>query len=267
MDTKFEVQYLGDMKPENLLWFKNDAAGKDPRGILQICDFGLGRFHGRDSRSKIPAETVVASPTYEPPECKLRLPVSRAYDLWSLACVYLEFITWLLKSAAQIEDFSNFRGRPAISTGIDEDSFYTIVRDNNGHQEAIVNVKVCKWVDDLHADEKCSQLIHDLLDCTMNDLLVIDAKERIPARLLFEKLNGFVVRAKNDSDYMLKAVARQHKSRSNSAPEVIQKSPVKPHQGRHASHTNGSPPSHLPKDLVLRHVDTPSKTWPSGRPD
>lgn len=38
----------GDIKPQNILFFMN---GKEC--ILKLADFGLGRFHGRDSRSKV----------------------------------------------------------------------------------------------------------------------------------------------------------------------------------------------------------------------
>lgn len=281
-DTKLSVRKgeelygrHGDIKPENILWFKNDIAFQDNRGILQIADFGLGRFHGRDSRSRIPAETVVASPTYEPPECKLQLPVSRAYDMWSLGCLYLEFITWLLKGAQKIEDFSDFRGRIAVSTQIDEDNFFTIVRDN-GTQEAVVNEKVCEWVEDLHANEKCSQLIHDLLECTMDDLLIIDAKERLKARWLHQKLLGFLKQAETDQEYMLTPVPRQpRQTRSNSSPEVFQKPKNKTKLRKATNHTGGPSTSiqtfqktisNIP-DLVQRHKKTPARTWPSGRPD
>jgi serine/threonine protein kinase len=78
----------GDIKPENILWFQETPDTDDEAGILQIADFGLGRFHGRESRSNVHPDGVVGSPTYEPPECKLHRPVSRAYDIWSLGYLY-----------------------------------------------------------------------------------------------------------------------------------------------------------------------------------
>lgn len=70
----------GDIKPENILWFKRDEIRND-LGVLKIADFGLGRFHGRDTRSNIRPTYAHASPTYEPPECTLHIDVSRAYDI------------------------------------------------------------------------------------------------------------------------------------------------------------------------------------------
>jgi len=49
----------GDIKPENILWFQIMPGNDDPLGVLQLADFGLGRFHGRDSRSRTNAGKVV----------------------------------------------------------------------------------------------------------------------------------------------------------------------------------------------------------------
>src|SRR5439155_4315316 len=117
--------------------------------------------------------------------CKLHKPVSRSYDIWSLGCLFLEFITWLLKGSAEISGFADFRGRLS-SIGINEDNFFTIIND-----EAVVREKVIDWVSQLHEDKKCSKLIHDLLDLTMEKLLVVDSKERISAKELSEKLEEY----------------------------------------------------------------------------
>jgi serine/threonine protein kinase len=193
----------GDLKPENILWFKESAEINDENGILQIADFGLGRFHGRDSRSKDDPYTVQSSPTYEPPECKLRRPVSRAYDMWSLGCLYLEFITWLLMGSAEIEGFSEFRGKLATSTGIDDDNFFTIITGPVGARDAVVREQVVDWVRKLHEHEKCSNLIHNLLELIMERLLVVDSKERINATLLNLQMKMFLDKAEDDSLYLL----------------------------------------------------------------
>ncbi len=52
----------GDLKPENILWV-TDIEGVDDAGVLQISDFGLGRFHRLESRSKQDAKNINGSPT------------------------------------------------------------------------------------------------------------------------------------------------------------------------------------------------------------
>lgn len=269
----------GDMKPENVLWFADDRETHNPDGILQIADFGLGRFHGRDSRSHFnPDSFKIGSPTYEPPECQLRLSVSRAYDMWSLGCLYLEFITWLLKGYLQIEGFSDFRGREATTTGINDDNFFTIINDDQGLR-ATVREEVITWTNQLHSHPKCSPLIHDLLDLTMQGLLVVDASERFPASWLQIKFDECLSKAQQDEDYLLKSAPRiirpDAQSRADSAPEPLKT--ARPHANTNPkrspvvtfAHQKSSIKNNvhitLPRDLVLRTSGTPNhtNTWPA----
>jgi len=267
----------GDIKPENILWFQDSRVTADKSGVLQIADFGLGRFHGRDSRSKVPPDGILSSPTYEPPECKLGLPVSRAYDIWSLGCLYLEFITWLLKGSSEIDGFSNFRGRDSPTSGVNDDRFFTMEKD--GH-DASVREEVMTWIGDLRCHERCSELIHDLLDLTVKELLIIDSKKRGNAAWLFQQLKMCLQSAETDDDYLLKPVPREQKppnERTRSTPAVLE--PPRP-QGKRISFSD--PPinrpasktqvNHDPKDLLLRKMGTPNYrpkkggTWPPPRP-
>ncbi|KAF2135487.1 uncharacterized protein K452DRAFT_313947 [Aplosporella prunicola CBS 121167] len=193
----------GDIKPENILWFEH-APGSDSdgqAGILQIADFGLGRFHGRDSRTEPWPHNVVGSPTYEPPECELHCPVSRAYDLWGLGCLYLEFATWILMGNEAIGQFSTCRDRQSsLYPQLTDDHFFTIIRDEfNGQQKAVVREGVTKWVCDLHAHESCSQFLHDLLKLIMDSLLQPDAAHRIESKDLCSKFESFLVKAAEDN--------------------------------------------------------------------
>jgi serine/threonine protein kinase len=217
----------GDIKPENILWFKQTPEVDDENGVLQIADFGLGRFHGRDSRSKVNPDTVFSSPTYEPPECKLRRPVSRAYDIWSLGCLYLEFITWLLKGSAEIEGFSEYRGRDA-STGINDDNFFTIIIDPTRGHDAAVRDQVIAWTNGLHNHEKCSTLIHNLLVLIMDRLLVIDSSKRINASCLYQQLDGYLKRAKEDKQYLLEPAPRPQNPSNGARSKSTPASPAAP---------------------------------------
>lgn len=69
---------------------------KEIYGILVIADFGLMAFHRCQSRSLVPGAKLHGTPAYAPPEWQLNYQISRSYDIWSLGCVYLEFITWIV---------------------------------------------------------------------------------------------------------------------------------------------------------------------------
>jgi len=192
----------GDIKPENILWFDNEAFSHHAKGVLKLADFGLGRFHGKYSRSGLSPSGIIASPTYQPPECQLRRPVSRSYDIWSLGCVLLEFVTWLMKGNSEIAGFSEFRGTENIH-GIDDDNFFTIIYPND-RPDAIIRPKVVDWVRQLREHERCSQLICDLLEMIMTDLLLVNSGSRISAKDLNLKMQRYCEKARGDKDYMLK---------------------------------------------------------------
>lgn len=236
-DAQFSVKHgeelfgrHGDIKPENILWFEhipqhqrqysNHDSDDYEGGILQITDFGLGRFHGRDSKTEQQPNRVFGSRTYEPPECKLRRPVSRLYDLWSLGCLYLEFATWLLKGCDAIETVSEHRASPSTADPrLDDDYFFKVVRDDSGVPHAIVRDGVVDWARKLHTDEKCSEVIHDLVDLVMDDLLLIDAKDRIQTPWLCFRLRNFLEKAEADSAYLCKPDRRPRESKNRTMGE------------------------------------------------
>jgi serine/threonine protein kinase len=114
----------GDLKPENILRFEGNNGDA---GILQITNFSLGRFHRFESRSTQDPRRINGSSAYAPPELALALPVSRAYDIWSLGCIFLEFITWLLEGSAGLESFTSSRLLEG-EDGIIDDVYFTLVK-------------------------------------------------------------------------------------------------------------------------------------------
>ena len=91
----------GDIKPENILWLERH---NNSDNHLLICDFGLSRFHNYLSRSddKLPG----FSPSYRPPECDLqRLRFSVKYDIWTLGCLLLDFLTWYLRGWKAVDEW------------------------------------------------------------------------------------------------------------------------------------------------------------------
>lgn len=118
----------GDIKPENVLWFSQDQ-NRFGHGELKISDFGLTTFHSMLT-TKVSPRGIAVTHTYMAPEYDLNEDLSRPFDIWSLGCTYLEFITWMLLGADGLERFSEVRLQ---ETGSNKnfvcDNFYKIIRD------------------------------------------------------------------------------------------------------------------------------------------
>ncbi|KAH8203217.1 hypothetical protein TruAng_002622 [Truncatella angustata] len=95
----------GDLKPDNILRFKTHT--DDSRlGILKIADLGLAkRHHDPTEMRRAPSGTLYGTARYESPEAR-SLPGkarSRLYDIWSMGCIILELIVWLLYGYEEVQ--------------------------------------------------------------------------------------------------------------------------------------------------------------------
>ncbi|KIX10701.1 uncharacterized protein Z518_01785 [Rhinocladiella mackenziei CBS 650.93] len=99
----------GDLKPENILCFLESDAGN--KGRLVIADVGLAKIHENPTWQRIDQHiltvTVSGTQKYEPPDLLDEGARSRAYDIWSMGCICLEFIIWLLYGKTGLETFGN----------------------------------------------------------------------------------------------------------------------------------------------------------------
>jgi hypothetical protein len=147
--------------------------------------------------------------------------------------------------------------------------------------KATVREQVSAWSEQLHSDKNCSKLIHDLLDLTMSELLVIESEKRSKANWLCIRFQKLLKQAETNPEYCLKPVPRKPVSgRSNSAPHL---DPPKADGKRNSvTFLEQEKPSfsktqfkvhntEIPRDLVLRNLGTPSfkaknvgktTTWP-----
>lgn len=120
----------GDIKPENILFFREPESD---RGHFVVSDFTLMRFHSDDTINKTAANMVGFSTAYCPPEVQhgSKTFVDQKYDIWTLGCVYLEFITWYLLG------YDAIRGRYyKTSSGDLAESFQTLRQNDHGGSDA-----------------------------------------------------------------------------------------------------------------------------------
>lgn len=102
----------GDLKPQNILCFKVQGESGTSQHRLVIADFTLMRFHSVHSIDRPEGYTVGLSRTYRPPEVDLGkgATISQSYDVWTLGCVYLEFVTWHLLGSDSLHDSFQLEG-------------------------------------------------------------------------------------------------------------------------------------------------------------
>jgi serine/threonine protein kinase len=213
----------GDLKPENILWFEATESAPDNLGILQIADLGLGAFHRLGSRSNVEAKSVGGSPTYVPPECALDQPISRAYDIWSLGCIFLECVIWLLEGPKGLGDFADDRLINAPDWVHDDSFFIVALRSDTGKYAADVRLSVREWIRNLHTHRRVSAFIHDMLDLIAQEMLVVRPQDRITSRRLSQRLEEFTNRASANEDYLLQEFAvakRENEKRCRATPDL-----------------------------------------------
>jgi serine/threonine protein kinase len=189
----------GDLKPENILRLEG-TQGSDNAGVLQITDFGLGRFHRFESRSLQDPTKISGSPTYAPPEIALGRPVSRAYDIWSLGCIFLEFITWLLEGATGLEKFNASRDMVG-EDGIKDDIYFTIITPKdppNSRPYAEFREGVARWIGHLRQSPRCSPMSNEFLDLIEKEMFVVDSRGRISAEVLQQRIKAMLAKGEDD---------------------------------------------------------------------
>ncbi len=188
----------GDLKPENILCFKIPGSRIEDLTscVLVISDVGLSRIYDRltqlRSQTKMPGGETKA---YAAPETTIfpKRPTSRRYDIWSLGCLYLEFIIWILYG---YEELDRFRKDLKEFGGDSGARFYTIFDtkklqvDGSTQIVAKVNQVVKAWIEHIKLDSRCTAtgtafghlivLIEEqLLVVNANPTLVLDPKKPV----------------------------------------------------------------------------------------
>jgi serine/threonine protein kinase len=99
----------GDVKPANILWFP-DRSSNRAFGTLKLTDFGTARFSGKEKAVVEDRTTVPNSRAYQSPECVLPDGnISSQCDVWSLGCVFLEFVCWYFGGRDLLLEFERDR--------------------------------------------------------------------------------------------------------------------------------------------------------------
>ncbi|KAL1882795.1 hypothetical protein Daus18300_000433 [Diaporthe australafricana] len=159
----------GDLKPENILRFCDNTE----IGVLKISDLGLAKHHVQATADRGPTITRYGTALYEPPEAILNTEAarSRQYDIWSMGCVVLELLIWLLYGYKELEEFNE-----SMRKALGASSPYWVLDDTNiAARSATVHPSVVKCMNIMGKDPECvgTTAIGDLLTIVRTRLLVI----------------------------------------------------------------------------------------------
>ncbi|KAI0468301.1 hypothetical protein F4859DRAFT_491162 [Xylaria cf. heliscus] len=186
----------GDIKPENLLWYKDQ---KDEFGVLRFTDFGVSELNSSLSKSKV-VSNIAGTLAYRAPESDIpEWPTRQSADMWSLGCVYLEFITWLLGGESLLREFCEKRMSWDNAGHVKMDTFFDSDH-SKGPSGTVIELKVKSCVtaffDKLHQHNNCTEYIHDFLTLIQYKMLVLEPSDisetnRIRTDELSQKLRSF----------------------------------------------------------------------------
>ncbi|KAG4436079.1 hypothetical protein IFR05_008435 [Cadophora sp. M221] len=170
----------GDIKPENILRFPGPDESRI--GLFKISDLGSAKHHAVVTRLR--GQTAGgrwATKVYEPPESMTNKlgATPRLYDIWSMGCVTLEWIIWLLYGN---EELAEFNTRVKDSSG-DPEPFFICqeveeVKEGSSTIRYVAHIHpaVQGCFQDLSNDMECNNdtALCSLLDIVMNKLLVVE---------------------------------------------------------------------------------------------
>ncbi|KXH36815.1 serine/threonine protein kinase-44 [Colletotrichum salicis] len=170
----------GDLKPENILCFEDTrSSDTSSQPFLVIADVGLAKVHTLATEMRNEAtRTMNGTVMYEPPEAVLLLtkkqPRSRRYDVWSIGCIYFEFLIWLLYGKAELVRFGDDIAHPVNRTR----QFFDV--SGAGVTGAVrVKPSVQKWMEWIRRDPRCppNTAIRKVLELVCTRLLVIEVSK------------------------------------------------------------------------------------------
>lgn len=150
----------GNIMPRNILWFNQQDDSL--LGTLKLANIGSAK----QSDSCI----------YEPPE-SIMDKESQLHDIWSMGCITLEFITWILLGHDRIRYFHHER------TVRDNLGRFFESSHGNGEPATNLNHAVVALMNEIEAEAKRvgSTAIMDILNFVRNKLLVVHRPPYIEA--------------------------------------------------------------------------------------
>ncbi|KAM7212507.1 hypothetical protein V8F06_012129 [Rhypophila decipiens] len=171
----------GDLKPENILCFSTEGTGGESEvPTLVIADVGLAKIHEEITAKRYgPTTTKAGTVMYSPPEYEYpnqAAPWSRLFDVWSLGCVFLEFVVWMLEGPDGLTKFRNSIA-PESATPVRR-TFYA-PSGTSPVESLIIRTEIGNCIDQLLKDKRASLKtgLRGVLRLIANEMIVVALPE------------------------------------------------------------------------------------------
>jgi serine/threonine protein kinase len=153
-----------DLSPQNIL-----VKG----GRLLLADFGEAHIQSIKPGEDTGSEWVWGPSTYRAPECIRNQKVGRGGDIWSLACIISEILTFLLLGSEGCRTYSNMRN---------------VDRRDIFHDDFNVKVEVIEWFKKLGHVSGQSKVVVEILKLLLS-MLNQNPKSRPPISTVKKQLS------------------------------------------------------------------------------
>ncbi|KAI0098780.1 hypothetical protein GGR51DRAFT_576918 [Nemania sp. FL0031] len=182
----------GNLKPQNILWFKEVAAGDSyPLGTFRISDFGLTSSRRSSFKSVRSMQDLV-------------LMQMKCGDLRDLGYILAELVTWYLLGG---DGAANFTTEHMADTNPDpwRASFFLITGDPEicGLARKAKAASIRKHFDTLRNLSQCTDFLLDLINFLDEKLLPISCKDCCKASELLEFAESIHRKCREENRYCL----------------------------------------------------------------
>ncbi|RHZ54012.1 NACHT domain protein [Aspergillus thermomutatus] len=176
---------LRQITPCNIQRFKHTTFGSHGSGTLRLDLRTL-----MISQSKYPVRHF--DEAYRAPdEYTMReLPIGRS-SVWSLGCIYLEFLIWAVMGSTNLQRFREARGgaNTPFYSKISSDGPKLADPSRSDHYEGFeLSPEVCRWADTLQSESALPLVLRPLLEYLLGKVLVVNPSARVQALQLARDL-------------------------------------------------------------------------------
>lgn len=163
----------GDLKPENILVFDYEERGFP--GVWKMADLGLARYHYKATgdRKYVTSNSGAGTISYQPPESiyAKASATSRLYDIWSMGCILLQMMTWLLYGTRKLSELTTNTTPAAFAR--DQSSYWTATYHGGKYHNIRIHPAVQDHMRQMKRDVQGSKALQALLSVIEDKLLVV----------------------------------------------------------------------------------------------